>query len=186
VVFESTSDVPGGAAGGGEIRILGLAARVGVMDVKRLEDLASKISAPAPAVHLDFVLLGAPFRRADGVYDLRGLRLALLLELLRAPASSLVAAPALHVRIKHFQGSAAGIDLVVMSEIGKAFEDAEQVLVPAAMPDLDVAGATLRTERPKPRQLVAAFDWFPRTAPAARRGTDRERDEKCESGFLHG
>jgi len=27
--------------------------------------------------------------------------------------------------------------------------------------------------------------WFPRTAPPARRGTDLERDEKFESGFLH-
>jgi hypothetical protein len=26
--------------------------------------------------------------------------------------------------------------------------------------------------------------WFPRTAPPARRGTDPERDEKLESGFL--
>ena len=44
-----------------------------------------------------------------------------------------------------------------MGEIGEAFEDAEQVLVPTATLDLDVAGAALRTERPKPRHLIAAF-----------------------------
>jgi hypothetical protein len=57
-------------------------------------------------------------------------------------------------RLSISKGAAAGVDLVVMGEIGKPFEDAEQVLVPAGLPDLDVAGAALRTERPKPRQLV--------------------------------
>jgi hypothetical protein len=57
-------------------------------------------------------------------------------------------------RLSISKGAAAGVDLVVMGEIGKPFEDAEQVLVPASLPDLDVAGAALRTERPKPRQLV--------------------------------
>ena len=38
-------------------------------------------------------------------------------------------APALHVRIEHFQGPPAGVDLVVMGEIGDPFEDAEQVLL---------------------------------------------------------
>jgi hypothetical protein len=33
----------------------------------------------------------------------------------------------------------------------------KQPLVPGASPDLDVAGAALRTERPEPRQLVAAL-----------------------------
>jgi len=37
-----------------------------------------------------------------------------------------------------------------MGEIGEAFEDAEEVLVPAASPDLDVAAAALRTERSEP------------------------------------
>jgi hypothetical protein len=72
-------------------------------------------------------------------------------------STPILRAPALHVWIKHFQGSAAGIDLVVMGQIGKPFQDAEQVLVPAATPDLDVASAPLRTKRPKPRQLVTAF-----------------------------
>jgi hypothetical protein len=31
--------------------------------------------------------------------------------------------------IEHFQGAAAGIELIVMGEIGEAFEDAEQLLV---------------------------------------------------------
>jgi hypothetical protein len=39
-------------------------------------------------------------------------------------------APALHLRIQHFQGSTAGVDLIVMREIGEAFENAEQLLVP--------------------------------------------------------
>jgi hypothetical protein len=48
--------------------------------------------------------------------------------------------------IEHFQGSAAPVDLVVMGEIGEAFENAEQFLVPRASPDLHIAGAALRTE----------------------------------------
>src|SRR5205823_10499929 len=44
-----------------------------------------------------------------------------------------------------------------MDEIGEAFEGAEQVLVPAASPDLDVAGTALRAERPEPRALVATL-----------------------------
>src|SRR5215831_5525956 len=38
-------------------------------------------------------------------------------------------APQLCIGIEHFQGSAAGVDLIVMSEIGEALEDAEQLLV---------------------------------------------------------
>src|ERR1700756_2691074 len=64
-------------------------------------------------------------------------------------------APTFHWRIEYLQGSAAGVDLVVMREIGKPLKDAEQLFVPAAAPDLDVAGAALRTERPKPRDLIA-------------------------------
>ena len=75
----------------------------------------------------------------------------------RAPASSLVDAPALHLPIKHFQGAAAGIDLVVISESGEAFENAEPVLVPGASPDLHIADAALRTERLEPRELVASL-----------------------------
>ena len=46
------------------------------------------------------------------------------------PAEEFVEGPALHLRIEHFQGSAAGVDLIVMREIGEAFENAEQLLVP--------------------------------------------------------
>src|SRR5215472_16152365 len=59
--------------------------------------------------------------------------------------------------IEHFQGAAAGVDLVVMGEVGEALEDAEQLLVPGAPPDLDVAGAVLRAVRPKRCQLIASL-----------------------------
>jgi hypothetical protein len=59
--------------------------------------------------------------------------------------------------IEHFQGSAAGVDLVVMGEIGEPFEDAEQLLVPGASPDLHISSAALRTKRPEPRELVATL-----------------------------
>jgi hypothetical protein len=42
----------------------------------------------------------------------------------------------LHSRIEDFQGSAAGVDLIVMREIGEAFENAEQFLVPCPPPAL--------------------------------------------------
>jgi len=45
-------------------------------------------------------------------------------------AEEFVGAPTIHVWIEHFQGAAAGIDLIVMREIGEAFENAEQLLVP--------------------------------------------------------
>ena len=51
---------------------------------------------------------------------------------------------------EHFQGSAAGVDLVAMGKIGEPFEDAGEVLVPAASQDLHVAGEALPTERPEP------------------------------------
>jgi len=34
------------------------------------------------------------------------------------------------VRVEHFQGSAASVDLIIMRKIGEAFENAEQLLVP--------------------------------------------------------
>ena len=60
-------------------------------------------------------------------------------------------------RIEHFQGPTAGVDLVVVGEIGEPFEDAEQILVPGAAQDLHIAGAALRAERSEPRQLVATL-----------------------------
>src|SRR5207245_2222093 len=64
-------------------------------------------------------------------------------QLLGPLASGFKGAAALHVRIEHFQGPAAGVDLVVMGEIGEPFEDAEQVLVPGAAQDLHITGAAL-------------------------------------------
>ena len=85
------------------------------------------------------------------------LRLTLLLELFRLPAHQFVKTPTLHLRVEHFQGSAAGIDLVVMGKFGEAFEDAQQLFVPRSPPDLHIAGAALRTKRPEPRELVATL-----------------------------
>ena len=76
--------------------------------------------------------------------------LALGVQLLGLLAVEFKDAPALHVGIEHFQGPTAGVDLVVMGEIGEPFEDAEQVLVPEAAQDLHIAGAALRAERPEP------------------------------------
>src|SRR5215469_4099168 len=44
-----------------------------------------------------------------------------------------------------------------MGELGEAFENPEQLLVPRAAPDLHIAGTALRAERPKARQLVATL-----------------------------
>src|SRR6267143_3633385 len=106
-----------------------------------------------------FVLLGEPFHRARGPCGFGAPRccLALGLQLFGLLAIEFIDAPAVHVRIEHLQGSATGVDLVVMGEFGEAFEDAEQILVPRAAPDLHIAGAALRTERPEPRELVAAL-----------------------------
>ena len=77
------------------------------------------------------------------------------------PAEEFVGAPTIHVRVEHFQGAAAGVDLIVMRKIGEAFENAEQLLVPWTPPDLYIAGAALRAEGPESRQLVAAFGCRP-------------------------
>jgi hypothetical protein len=71
-----------------------------------------------------FFLRGLPFHRTGGRIGWGGLRLALLCgaDFLGDLARNFVRAPALHWRIGHFQRGAAGVDLVVMSEIGKAFE----------------------------------------------------------------
>jgi len=78
-------------------------------------------------------------------------------QLLGLPAVEFKNAPALHLRIEDFEGPAAGVDLIVVGEIGEPLEDAEQLLVPEASPDLHIAGATLGTERPEPRELVATL-----------------------------
>jgi hypothetical protein len=79
-----------------------------------------------------------------------------------------VEAPTLHVRVEHFEGSAAGVDLVVMRKIGEAFENAEQLLVLASASDLHIAGATLRAEWPEAPQLVAALGCRPHREAAQR------------------
>jgi len=105
---------------------------------------------------ISFLLL-LPLHRALGPIRFEGLRFALLVEGFPGLAHPSDEAPVLHIGTEHLQGSAAGIDLLVMSEIGEPFEGAEQVLVPAGPPDLDVAGAALRADRPEPRDLVAAL-----------------------------
>jgi hypothetical protein len=77
-------------------------------------------------------LLGLIFERAGGPIRFGRLRLKLLFEGLRLPPHQFVQTPALRSRVEHFQSSAAGVDLIVMGEIGEAFEDAEQFLVPCA------------------------------------------------------
>src|ERR1700751_1880095 len=84
------------------------------------------------------------------------------------PAGEFIDAPTIHVRVEHFEGSAAGVDLIVMREIGEAFENAEQLLVPCRAPDLHIAGATLRAEWSEPRQLVAALGCRPHREAAQR------------------
>ena len=58
------------------------------------------------------------------------MRLALLRELLRPQAVVSEDGLALDWGIEHFKRAAAGVDLVIMGEIGEALEDAEQLLVP--------------------------------------------------------
>ena len=67
----------------------------------------------------------------------------------RPSGDTFIDAAALYFGIEHFQGSAAGVDLVVMGEVGEPFEDAKQALLPEASQDLHVAGAARRTERPE-------------------------------------
>src|SRR5947209_9113315 len=103
------------------------------------------------------VPLGEPFRGTGGPGGYGGLRSALLVDLLRLLAQPFGVAPVLHIGAGHLQGSAAGIDLIVMGEIGKAFEDPKQLLVPRASPDFDIPGAALRTERSEASELIATL-----------------------------
>jgi hypothetical protein len=99
------------------------------------------------------------FDGARGPRGLGGLRFGALVgaELLGPLAREFKEAPALHFGIEHFQGSPAGVHLVVVGEIGEAFEDAEQILVPRDSQNPHIAGNALRAERPEPRELVAAL-----------------------------
>jgi len=65
-------------------------------------------------------------------------------------------APVSHLKIENFQGSAAGIHLVVMGEIGEAFEDAEQFHAPGPAQDLHIARPARRAEWLQPRKVVAS------------------------------
>ena len=86
------------------------------------------------------------------------LRRTPLLELLGLPTVYSKTPPTLHRGIEHFQGAAAGVDLVVMGEFGEALEDPEQVLVPGTAQNLHIAGPALRAEWPEPCQLITALD----------------------------
>ena len=45
-------------------------------------------------------------------------------------AAEFIETPTVHMRVEHFEGSAASVDLIVMRKIGEAFENAKQLLVP--------------------------------------------------------
>ena len=108
--------------------------------------MRTKFDAGAGRGSARLVLLGEPFHRARGPCGFGRLRFVLFLDRFRPLAHPLIVALALHSGVEHLQSSAAGIDLVVMSEIGEAFEDAEQLLVPGASPDLPMLtrGSALR------------------------------------------
>ena len=78
--------------------------------------------------------------RLGGFGGSRHARGLLLLEPL---AGGFVKSPTIHLRVEHFQGAAAGVDLVIMGEFGEAFEDAEQILVPRTAQDLYIARPAL-------------------------------------------
>ena len=105
------------------------------------------------------LLLGMPFHGVNGVDGFGGLRCVLPVELFRRFAQPFIIAPILHVGAEHLQRAAAGIDLIVMGELGEAFENPEQLFVPRAVPDLHIAGTALalRAERCEARQLVATL-----------------------------
>ena len=69
---------------------------------------------------------------------------------------------------EQFQGSTAGVDLVVMGEIRETLEDTEQLLVPRPAQDFHVAGAALRAERSEPCELVTTL-WGRRYRKATER-----------------
>src|SRR5215469_16939877 len=72
------------------------------------------------------VLRFEPLHRAALGLPFDGLRFAALcFALLVLAAVELEQALAAHVRVEHFQGSAAGVDLIIMREIGEAFEHAK-------------------------------------------------------------
>src|SRR6516162_1277318 len=78
------------------------------------------------------LLLGLPFHGVTGIYGFWRLRFDCRIELFRRSAQPVIIAPVLHGGAEHLEGAAAGVDLIVMGELGKAFEDPERLLVPRA------------------------------------------------------
>ena len=76
------------------------------------------------------ILLLEPLRRAGLGHGLNRRWLAALRGGLCLLAVEFVDIATDHLRVEHFQGSAAGVYLIVMCEIGEAFENAKQLLVP--------------------------------------------------------
>ena len=71
-----------------------------------------------------------PLHRAGLGHGLNRLWLAVLRGGLCLRAAEFIETSTVHLRVEHFQGSAAGVDLIVMRKIGEAFENAKQLLVP--------------------------------------------------------
>src|SRR5712675_556631 len=108
-------------------------------------------------------MFACPLHRADSIIGLGRRRFFLFLLFFCGLAQPLDIAPVLHIETEHLQGPAAGVDLVVMGQIGKAFQNSEQLIVPGAAPDLHIAGTALRTERPESGELVAALRGWARS-----------------------
>src|SRR5882762_5295440 len=72
-----------------------------------------------------FFLFGLPFHGAGGPCGWGASRCCLALgpQLFGLLAIEFIDAPAVHVRIEHFQGSATGVALIVVGEFGEAFAD---------------------------------------------------------------
>jgi hypothetical protein len=66
--------------------------------------------------------------------------------------------PAEIARQRAFPRLRCWIDLVVVGQIGEAFEDAEQLLVPGSAPDLHIARPARRAEWPELRKVVATLN----------------------------
>jgi hypothetical protein len=66
--------------------------------------------------------------------------------------------PAEIARQRAFPRIRCWIDLVVVGQIGEAFEDAEQLLVPGSAPDLHIARPARRAEWPELRKVVATLN----------------------------
>src|SRR5215472_1823610 len=127
----------------------------------RFETAGSRSSAQARRLArvFQFLLPGEPFHGAAGRIGSGALWFGMLLgsDRLGVLARDFIGGPARHWGIEHFQSAAAGVDLVVMGKIREPLKNAKQLLVPGPSQDFYVARTALRTERPEPCQLVAAF-----------------------------